>query len=76
MEELNSALQNCKMMNKLGEYLLAQGTYWVFGRVIKNMKACVARYASSYSSILTWESLGTEEPGRLQSMGSPRVGHN
>ena len=28
------------------------------------------------SSILAWEILGTEEPGRLQSMGSQRVGHD
>ena len=27
------------------------------------------------SSILTWEILGTEEPGGLQSMGSQRVAH-
>ena len=28
------------------------------------------------SSILDWEIPGTEEPGRLQSMGSQRVGHD
>ena len=28
------------------------------------------------SSILAWKFPCTEEPGRLQSMGSPRVGHN
>ena len=28
------------------------------------------------SSILAWENSWTEEPGRLQSMGSQRVGHN
>ena len=27
------------------------------------------------SSILAWRIPWTEEPGRLQSMGSPRVGH-
>ena len=31
---------------------------------------------ASYSSILAWEILWMEEPGRLQSMGSQRVGHN
>ena len=29
-----------------------------------------------HSSILAWEIPWTEEPGRLQSMGSQRVGHN
>ena len=28
------------------------------------------------SSILAWEIPWTEEPGRLQSMGSQRVGHD
>ena len=30
----------------------------------------------TYSSILAWRISGTEEPGKLQSMGSPRVGNN
>ena len=29
-----------------------------------------------HSSTFTWKSPWTEEPGRLQSMGSQRVGHN
>ena len=29
-----------------------------------------------YSSILAWEIPWTEEPGRLQAMGSQRVGHD
>ena len=29
----------------------------------------------THSSILAWRILWTEEPGRLQSMGSQRVGH-
>ena len=31
---------------------------------------------STHSSILAWKIPWTEEPGRLQSMGSQRVGHN
>ena len=31
---------------------------------------------ATHSSILAWEILWTEEPGRLQSMRSQRVGHN
>ena len=31
---------------------------------------------ATHSSILTWRILWTEEPGRLQSMGSKRVGHD
>ena len=29
-----------------------------------------------HSSTIAWKVPGTEEPGRLQSMGSQRVGHN
>ena len=31
---------------------------------------------ATHSSILAWEIPWTEEPGRLQSMGSERVGHD
>ena len=31
---------------------------------------------ATHSSILVWRNPWTEEPGRLQSMGSQRVGHN
>ena len=31
---------------------------------------------AAYSSILAWRISWTEEPGRLQSMRSQRVGHN
>ena len=47
-------------------------------RIIVN----VCRYAkmekamATHSSTLAWKILWTEEPGRLQSMGSLRVGHD
>ena len=31
---------------------------------------------ATHSSILAWRISWTEEPGRLQSMGSQRLGHN
>ena len=31
---------------------------------------------TTHSSILAWETPWTEEPGRLQSMGLQRVGHD
>ena len=31
---------------------------------------------ATHSSILAWRIPWTEEPGRLQSMGLPRVGHD
>ena len=34
------------------------------------------RERATHSSILAWRIPWTEEPGRLQSMGSQRVGHH
>ena len=34
------------------------------------------REMAIHSSILAWEILWTEEPGWLQSMGSPKFGHD
>ena len=31
---------------------------------------------ATHSSILAWKIPGAEEPGRLQSMGSQRIGHD
>ena len=36
----------------------------------------VEKEMAAHSSILAWEIPWTEEPGRLQSMGSQRVGHD
>ena len=30
---------------------------------------------ATHSNVLAWRTLWTDEPGRLQSMGSQRVGH-
>ena len=39
-------------------------------------KLCVEKAMAPHSSTLAWKIPRTEEPGRLQSMGSRRVGHN
>ena len=41
-----------------------------------NQEDPLEKEMASYSSILAWRIPWTEEPGRLQSMGSQRVGHN
>ena len=40
-----------------------------------NSVALLEKEMATHSSVLAWRILGTGEPGRLQSMGSPRVGH-
>jgi len=37
---------------------------------------CAEKAMASHSSSLAWKIPWTEEPGRLQSMGSLRVGHD
>ena len=64
---------------------------WGFpdGSVVKNLPAMQETWVrslgwkdplekgmASHSSILAWEIPWTEEPGRLQSLGSQRVGHD
>ena len=39
-------------------------------------KDLLEKKMATNSSILAWKIPWTEEPGRLQSMGSQRVGHN
>ena len=48
---------------------------------VKNLPQCRRkipwrRKMANHSSILVWKIPWTEEPGRLQSMGSPRVEHD
>ena len=41
-----------------------------------SQKDALEKGRASHSSILAWRIPWTEEPGGLQSMGSPRAGHN
>ena len=71
--------------------VLSWDFYWVFlvAQLVKNPPAVQETQAQSlhgedplekematHSSILVWKIPWTEEPGRLQSMGSQRVGHD
>ena len=41
-----------------------------------DLTEAVEKAMATYSSTLAWKIPGAEEPGRLQSMGSQRVGHD
>ena len=49
---------------------LQQGFLWELLRTVSE------KAMAPHSSALAWKIPWTEEPGRLQSMGSQRVGHN
>ena len=44
--------------------------------IVKGMVFPVEKAVAPYSSALAWKIPWTEEPGRLQSMGSQRLGHD
>ena len=62
-------------------YMLSGGIAGSYGRFIpmflRNLHTVFPEKAMvPHSSTLAWKIPWTEEPGRLQSMGSQRVGHN
>ena len=71
--------RDCILLRLRGDSLVAQ---WV-----KNLPACrrtgfhpwvqkMEKEIATHSSILAWEFPRTEEPGRLQSLGVTKVGHD
>ena len=53
-----------------------RGAWWAAVYEVTQSQTRLKWLSSSSSSILAWEISWTEEPGRLQSMGSQRVGHD
>ena len=45
-------------------------------RIVVYFSFSMEKAMAPHSSTLAWKILWTEEPGGLQSMGSPRVGHD
>ena len=48
----------------------------ILGQTLMTMKTPAEKAMAPHSSTLAWQIPSTEEPGRLQSMGSLRVGHD
>ena len=49
----------------------------LFGRkVMTNLNSVLEKAMAPHSSTLAWKTPWTEEPGRLQSMGSLSIGHD
>ena len=46
------------------------------GLTLESRRSLLGKEMATYCSIFAWRILWTEEPGRLQSMGSQRVRHN
>ena len=54
----------------------AQDGIKIAGRNINNLRYAVEKAMAPHFSTLAWKIPWTEEPGRLQSMGSLRVGQD
>ena len=54
----------------------AQAGITISRRNINNLRYAVKKAMAPHSSTLAWKIPWAEEPGRLQSMGSLRVGHD
>ena len=58
-------------------YALIHETHWCnLLRIWSDLDARVEKAMAPHSSTLAWKIPWTEEPGRLQSMGSLQVGHD
>ena len=64
-----SALLGASLVAQMVKHLLA--TWETLGQ-----KDSLEKEIATHSSTLAWKIPWTEEPGRLQSMGSQRVGHD
>ena len=70
--ERNWGIKRLKL-NKLQRYIIQYREYSQYFIITKwNSEKAMA----PHSSILAWKIPWMEEPGRLQSMGSQRVGHD
>ena len=71
-----------RKLERFGKYVLARPCSQAMWRpsqpetAWRRADASFDREDGTHSSILAWRIPWTEEPGRLQSMGSQRVGHN
>ena len=75
---LGGSSRNSKRLPlKLGIELLLKGNLIVTTqRYYKGLMKPMEKAVAPHSSTLTWKIPWIEEPGRLQSMGSLRVGHD
>ena len=56
--------------------MVANVSITVFSHQLQNVYDVKEKEMAPHSSILAWKIPLAEEPGRLQSMGSQRVGHD
>ena len=68
-----SLLQGISLVAKMVKCLPAMWETWVSSLGWEDL---LEKEMASHSSTLAWKIPWTEDPGRIQSMRSPRVGHD
>ena len=68
-----TSLKGASLVAKMIKHLSAMLETWVRSLGQEDL---LEKEMAAYSSTLAWKIPWTEEPGRLQSMGSQRVRHN
>ena len=68
-----SYFDRASLVAQMVKYLPAMQETWVQSLGWEDL---LEKEMATYSNILAWRIPGTEEPGRLQSMGSQRIGHD
>ena len=61
---------------KKGKWLSGEALQIAVKRRVRCMNLLLEKQMATHSSSFAWKIPWTEEPGRLQSMGSLRVGHD
>ena len=73
MKKYSDIRNQTSLVAQLVKSLLAMQETWVRSL---GWEDPLKKEMATHSSILAWKTLGTEEPGGLQSKGSQRVGHD
>ena len=66
----------CKVASLVAQMVKRLSAMWETWAQSLGWEDPLEKELATHSSILAWKSPRTEGPGRLQSMESPRVGHN
>ena len=77
VKTLRRGRENCKSTAPDGNCSHEIKRHLLLGRkAMTNLESILEKAMAPHSSTLAWEIPGMEKPGRLQSMGSYRVGHD
>ena len=69
-------IHKCNFFQRINLFLLEENYNIVMVFAIHQHELAMEKAMAPHSSVLAWKIPWMEEPGRLQSMGLPRVGYD